>query len=157
VTPTRCRYLHASARSFADHPASRAHHEAAAPDRPGQTSLVDGLRYIRDSFFAARHYSDLADLNAQAHEWMTGIAADRPCPEDRTRTVREILADDRGKLIALPNDSFPTDEREEVDVGKTPYARFDLNDYSVPHTHARRTLVVLASLDTDPSYELMMT
>ena len=29
-------------------------------------------------------------------------------------------------------------------VGKTPYVRFDLNDYSVPHTHVRRTLGVLA-------------
>jgi hypothetical protein len=29
-------------------------------------------------------------------------------------------------------------------VGKTPYVRFDLNDYTVPHTHVRRTLSVLA-------------
>jgi hypothetical protein len=31
-----------------------------------------------------------------------------------------------------------------VKVGKTPYARFDLNDYSVPHTHVQRTLTVRA-------------
>ena len=31
-----------------------------------------------------------------------------------------------------------------VSVGKTPYVRFDLNDYSVPHTHVRRVLTVLA-------------
>jgi hypothetical protein len=35
-----------------------------------------------------------------------------------------------------------------VHVGKTPYVRFDLNDYSVPHQHVRRTLAVIASLDT---------
>jgi len=33
-------------------------------------------------------------------------------------------------------------------VGKTPYARFAWNDYSIPHTHVRRTLSVLATLDT---------
>jgi hypothetical protein len=33
-------------------------------------------------------------------------------------------------------------------VGKTPYVRFDLNDYSIPYTHTRRTLVVLASIET---------
>ena len=33
-------------------------------------------------------------------------------------------------------------------VGKTPYARFDWNDYSIPHTHASRTLSVLATLDS---------
>ena len=35
-----------------------------------------------------------------------------------------------------------------VEIGKTPYARFDLNDYSLPHTHVRRTLTVLATLET---------
>ena len=30
-------------------------------------------------------------------------------------------------------------------VGKTPYARFDKNDYSVPHTHVRRLLEVIAT------------
>ncbi|HSQ08107.1 MAG TPA: hypothetical protein VLM84_10525, partial [Chromatiaceae bacterium] len=32
-----------------------------------------------------------------------------------------------------------------VRVGKTPYVRFDLNDYSVPHTHVQRLLTVMAS------------
>jgi hypothetical protein len=46
-----------------------------------------------------------------------------------------------------PDTPFPAHERVEVEVGKTPYARFDLNDYSVPHDRTRRTLVVLADLD----------
>jgi hypothetical protein len=29
---------------------------------------------------------------------------------------------------------FPTDEIKAVSAGKTPYVRFDLNDYSIPHT-----------------------
>ncbi len=45
-------------------------------------------------------------------------------------------------------EEFACDERIEVDIGKTPYARFDLNDYSIPHHHVRRTVVVLATLDT---------
>ncbi len=40
---------------------------------------------------------------------------------------------------------FPPEEREEVTVGRTPYVRFDLNDYSVPADYVRRTLVVLAT------------
>ena len=32
--------------------------------------------------------TDVADLNAQALAWCTREAAARPCPEDRTRTVR---------------------------------------------------------------------
>jgi hypothetical protein len=33
-----------------------------------------------------------------------------------------------------------------VIAGKTPYVRFDLNDYSIPHTHVRRALTLLADL-----------
>jgi hypothetical protein len=35
-------------------------------------------------------------------------------------------------------------EQVAVSVGKTPYVRFDLNDYSVSHTYVRRMLTVLA-------------
>ncbi|MGH8569138.1 MAG: Mu transposase domain-containing protein, partial [Gammaproteobacteria bacterium] len=31
---------------------------------------------------------------------------------------------------------------------KTPYVRFDLNDYSIPHTYVHRTLLVAATLET---------
>ena len=105
------------------------------------------IRYIRDSFFAARRWRDLDDLNAQAQAWCDGIAADRPWPEDRSIGVREAFERERGSLIALPGDPFPAHDRVEVKIGKTPYARFDLNDYSVPHTHVRRTLVVVATLE----------
>jgi transposase len=106
------------------------------------------IRFVRDAFFAARTFRDLDDLNAQADAWCEGEAADRPCPEDRARCVRAVFADEQPHLLALPENPFPTEERIEVSVRKTPYARFDLNDYSIPHTHVGRTLSVLASLHT---------
>ena len=106
------------------------------------------IRYIRDSFFAARAWTDLDDLNHQALEWCRGIAADRKCPEDAGRTVREAFAAEKTYLLPLPEEPFATEERIEVDVRKSPYVRFDLNDYSVPHTHTHRTLVALATMDT---------
>jgi transposase len=103
------------------------------------------IRYIRDNFFAARAWTDLEDLNAQAHAWCWGQAADRPCPEDRSLTVHQTFELERSQLMALPDNPYPTDEREAVSVGKTPYVRFDCNDYSVPPAYTRRTLTVLAS------------
>jgi transposase len=103
------------------------------------------IRYLRDSFFAARPWRDLADLNAQAEAWCQGQAADRPCPEDRSRSVRAAFAQEQPTLLALPQNPFPTDEREAVSAGKTPYVRFDSNDYSIPPSHVRRTLTVVAS------------
>ncbi len=106
------------------------------------------IRYVRESFFAARKFRDLDDLNAQALAWCQGAAADRPCPEDRKKSVREVFAEERPHLLALPENPFPCEERLEVSVQKTPYVRFDLNDYTVPPDHVKRTLVVMASLNT---------
>ncbi|MCI4440109.1 IS21 family transposase [Tibeticola sp.] len=106
------------------------------------------IRFVRDAFFAARPFRDLDDLNAQADAWCQGAAAERLCPEDRTRSVRTVFAEEQPRLLALPENPFPAEERIEVSVGKTPYVRFDLNDYTVPHTHVSRMLSVLATLDT---------
>ena len=120
-----------------------------APARGNEKGRVERtIRYARDAFFAGRSYRDLEDLNAQALTWCTGQAADRPCPEDRQRSVREVFAEERAHLLGLPENPFPTDELLTMQVGKTPYVRFDLNDYSVPHRHVRRTLTVLASEHT---------
>ena len=44
----------------------------------------------------------------------------------------------------MPGNPYVTDERLAVTVGKTPYVRFDLNDYTVPHTQVRKTHTVVA-------------
>ncbi len=106
------------------------------------------IRYVRESFFAAREFTGLNDLNAQATAWCEGPAAQRPCPEERTLTVHAAFQAEQPRLLALPDNPFPTEERVEVTAGKTPYIRFDLNDYSIPHTHVRRRLTVLASPET---------
>jgi transposase len=106
------------------------------------------IRYVRDNFFSAREWKDINDLNRQAMDWCEGRTADRMCPEDRTQTVRDVFNQEKLTFISLPANPYPTDDRDEVRVGKTPYARFDLNDYSIPHTHVRRTVTVCATLDT---------
>jgi transposase len=103
------------------------------------------IRFARDSFFAAREWKDLEDLNAQARAWCLGIAADRKCPEDRTLTVRQAFENERPRLLPEPHDAWPAADRVEVAVRKQPYVRFDLNDYSIPHDRVRRTLTVVAT------------
>jgi len=120
-----------------------------APARGNEKGRAErAIRFARDAFFAAREFRDLDDLNAQALTWCEGAAAQRPCPEDRNRSVREVFAEERPHLLSLPENPFPCEERIEVSVRKTPYVRFDLNDYTIPHAHVNRTLIVLATLDT---------
>ena len=106
------------------------------------------IRFVRERFFAARRFADLADLNAQALTWCLGEAAERPCPEDRDRSVRACFEEEQPRLLGLPAEPFPCEERIVVRAAKTPYVRFDLNDYSIPYTHVRRSLELLATLET---------
>ena len=105
------------------------------------------IRYVRDNFFEAREWTDIDDLNRQAQAWCDGPAANRPCPENKSVAVKDVFLEEQPKLINLADNPYQTDEREEVKVGKTPYVRFDLNDYSVPHTHVLRVLTVNATLE----------
>lgn len=106
------------------------------------------IRYIRTNFFAARKFRDIADLNEQALAWCNTAALDRSWRDDPARTVREVFTEEQGRLLPLPGNPFPYEERREASVGKTPYVRFDLNDYSVPAASVQRTVTVLAGVDT---------
>ena len=102
------------------------------------------IRYVRDSFFAARRFADLDDLNAQATAWCHGPAAARRCPDQPERSVAEAFAAEQPQLLPLPGAPPSLLDRVVVRIGKTPYARFDGNDYSVPHTQVGRQLTLLA-------------
>ncbi|MCA9559371.1 MAG: IS21 family transposase [Planctomycetes bacterium] len=130
-----------------------AHHRyeprPVAPYRGNEKGRVErGIRDVRESFFPARTWTDLEDLNRQAERWCREIRGARKHPEDRTRTVAEAFTEERTKLRTLPDDAFPIEDRVDARVGKTPYVRFDGNDYSVPHDRVRRTLGVAATSDT---------
>jgi transposase len=135
--------LHPTLLGFAGH--YRFEPRPVAVARGNEKGRVErAIGYVRGAFFAARGFTDLDDLNAQAEDWSRGLAADRRCPGEPDRTVREVFTEEAPRLLALPDNPVPLLERVEVKVGKTPYVRFDLNDYSVPHTHVRRLLTVLA-------------
>ncbi len=106
------------------------------------------IRYVRQSFFLARKVNDLDTLNNEVAAWCRDVAQQRRCPADTSLSVLEALREERSKLLALPDTSFPTHERVSVRVRKTPYVRFDLNDYSIPHDRTRRVLTVVAEPDT---------
>lgn len=130
--------------AFARH--SRYEPRPVAIARGNEKGRVErAIRFVRESFFAAREWSDLDDLNAQARAWCHGIAADRRCPEDRTLTVRQAFESEQSRLLPEPDDAWPAADRVEVSVRKQPYVRFDLNDYSIPHDRIRRTVTVVAT------------
>lgn len=133
--------------SFASH--HRYEARPVAPYRGNEKGRVErAIRDVRESFWPARTWSDLDDLNRQAEAWCREIRGARRHPEDRTRTVLEVFHEEREKLRSLPDDAFPIEDQVVAKVGKTPYVRFDGNDYSIPHDHVRRAVTVIASQDT---------
>jgi hypothetical protein len=106
------------------------------------------IRYIRDNFFAGRHWQTLDELNAQADDWCQGVSADRRCPGNNDLSVREAFLEEQPSLLALPDNPFDTRERLVVRAGKTPYIRFDWNDYSIPHQQVQKNLSVNADLES---------
>jgi len=104
------------------------------------------IRYIRDNFFAARHFQTLEELNQQADQWCQCVSGERRCPENTELTVQEAFHQEQPRLLRLPDNPFDTRERTPVTARKTPYIRFDWNDYSIPHQHVQKPLTVIADL-----------
>jgi len=103
------------------------------------------IRYLRGSFFEARTYRDLADLNVQLERWIEDISDARIVPRDeRRRTVSEAFADERDRLLSLPAKPYEPTFIGGARSGKTPYVRFDCNDYSIPHVLVRKPLTIVA-------------
>src|SRR5271157_2765286 len=103
------------------------------------------IRYVRDSFWAGRAFTTLAECNRQALLWRDQVAHQRPWPGDDRRTVAEAFAEEQPRLLPLPANPFNTDLVLPVRSAKTIYVRFDLNDYSIPPEAVRRQLTLVAS------------
>jgi transposase len=121
---------------------------ACAPARGNEKGGVERtIRYVRDSFYAARPFTSLADFNRRAQEWSAEVAARRRWPGDDRMTVADAFAEELPRLLGLPAHAFETDLVTAVQARKTIYLRFDLNDYSIPPTAVGRPLTLLASED----------
>jgi transposase len=101
------------------------------------------IRYIRESFFAARPFTTLDSFNRQALE-----AHARRWPGGDHCTVAEAFVEEKPRLLPMPVHPFDSDLLVPVRSGKTIYVRFDLNDYSIPPAAVGKQLVVAASEST---------
>ncbi len=103
------------------------------------------IQYVRHSYFAARAFTNLADFNRQALLWRDAVAHQRPWPGGDHVTVEEAFQQERPRLLPLPEHPAETDHVVTVHSQKTPYVRFDLNDYSIPPEAVGRELTLVAS------------
>jgi len=106
------------------------------------------IRYLRESFFAARSFTTLSALNEKVWVWCAKVAACRPWPDNPKLTVAEVFAQEQRRLLPLPKHPLDTSERAWVRSDKTLWVRFDKNDYSIPPQAVGFDLILEAS-DTE--------
>jgi len=111
--------------------------------------VESGVKFVKNSFMPEIHASGLVgisldELNERALEWCVQTGGNRPWKRSTSFRVSDAYEKERPHLTPLPNEPFPAATETPVRVGKTPYFRFDRNEYSVPHTSVRRTLLVRA-------------
>ena len=117
-----------------------------APRRPQEKGKVErSIRYLKERFFAARSFHSVAHGNAQLLTFLDEIANVRPHPRFPDRTVRDLLDEERPRLLALPDPLPSTDLVTPIAIDKTGFARIDTNRYSVPSDYQRRSVTLVAS------------
>jgi transposase len=113
--------------------------------KPNQKGGVErAIRFLRDRFLAARTIASIEQGNADLVRFLEEIAGPRPHPTIPGRTVADCFAEERARLLPLPDPMPPTDEVISARVDKTAFVHFDRNVYSVPPTFAERAVTVAA-------------
>ena len=102
------------------------------------------IRYIRDNFFAGRTFKSLDDANQQIEKWLAETANQRLWIEDKSTKIIDVLDLERKHLLLLPENHYLAVERRIVRSAKTPFIRYDLNDYSIPFHLVQKPLTLLA-------------
>jgi transposase len=105
-------------------------------------------RFLKERFFPARSITSIEDGNRQLLDFIRDIADARLHPRFRDRTVAEVFAEEKQRLLALPTCLPETDLVAPVRVDTTACVRFGTNLYSAPPRHARSTITLVAS-DTE--------
>jgi transposase len=114
--------------------------------RPQHKGRVErSIRYLRDRFLAGRTITSIADGNRQLQRFIAEIAHARPHPVLAPRTVAEVLAEERERLLPLPDPLPETDLVRPTGVDSQAFVHFSGNRYSVPPEYADRPLTLVAN------------
>jgi len=125
--------------------AMRVEPKLCAVRKPRHKGKVErAIRYLRDRFLAGRSIAGVDDGNRALAKFIAEIAHVRPHPTIAQRTVGNVFADERARLLTLPDPLPETARVEPMQIDTQGFVRVDTNRYSVPSDHAGhvRTLVV---------------
>jgi len=116
------------------------------PARGNEKGRVErSIGYLRESFFAGRSVTTIAEINRAVWHWCDEVAAGRRWPDDPQRSVAAVFEEEQSRLLALPQHPLQIAHQCLVVAGKTIYVRFDCNDYSIPPSVVGKELSLIAT------------
>lgn len=102
------------------------------------------IRFLRDRFLAGRNITGIEQGNRELAAFLTEIGNARPHPILRERSIADCLAEERERLLHLPDPLPSTDLVVPAAIDKTAFGRLDTNRYSLPARYAQQTLTLVA-------------
>ncbi len=114
----------------------------ARPEHKGKVERA--IRYLRDRFLAGRRILGVDEGNRALARFLDDVAHRRPHPVQHQRSVGDVLAEERARLLALPDPLPLTDFVEPIKPDSQAFVRFDTNRYSVPTERRDRVLTLVA-------------
>jgi transposase len=107
--------------------------------------VESGIKYIRYNFWPTARFVDLDELNRQAQTWMESVADVRLHGTTQERP-HDRLHQERAHLRALPSaERLQPFLREERQVGRDAYVRWQRAAYGVPWLWVGKTVQVQAN------------
>ena len=123
------------------------HSTACTPETPREKGSVEGaVRFLKTSFWPARRFTDLAELDVLYAKWRDGLAHPRRHASGRF-IVSERLSADRRALRALPPQRFDFSLRRTVRVPSDGYLRHGGCFYRAPLELCHQRVELHASRD----------
>lgn len=114
------------------------------PRKANQKGRVERtIRYLRDRHFAGRAISSIDGGNQQLLRFIAEIANTRRHPTHPERSVEEFLAEEKRRLLPLPQHEPSTEEVLVLPIDKYGYVTYDRNRYAVPQP-GRATITLVA-------------
>jgi transposase len=127
--------------------------DACPPHDPQKKGIVEsGVKYLKANFLPTRHFRDMADLNAQARQWVMEEAGVRVHGTTREKPL-VLFEAERPLLKALPAIAPDLGSWHRVVVHRDCHVQHDRVFYSVPFTLAGKALWLRATDTTIAIHE----
>ncbi|HXI67405.1 MAG TPA: IS21 family transposase [Steroidobacteraceae bacterium] len=127
--------------------------DACPPRDPQKKGIVEsGVKYLKSNFLPTRNFRDLADLNAQARQWVMREAGTRVHGTTREQPLG-LFALEKPLMCRLPAVAPDLGTWHRVVLHRDCHVQYERAFYSAPFTLAGRTLWLRANDTTVALFE----